>query len=112
MRLVCGADHAGAALKGAIAARLRASGHDVVEVGASTSDPVDYPDPAAEAAAAVSEGRADRAILVCGTGIGMGMVANRFRGVRAAVAHDRLTAEMSRRHNDANVLCLGARVLD
>ena len=80
-------------------------------MGPLAADIVDYPDFGSKASRAVSEGKADRAILICGSGIGMSIVANKYPGVRAALCHDELTAEMSRRHNDANVLCLSADLL-
>jgi len=98
-------------MKAKVIAKLRELGHDVDDVGTQSAESVDYPDFAAEVARAVSEGAADRGVLVCGAGIGMSIVANKFPRVRAAVAHDLFTAEVSRTHNDANVLCMGARVL-
>jgi ribose 5-phosphate isomerase B len=86
-------------------------GHEVVDVGAYTPDAVDYPDIAADVARKVSRGEVDRGILVCGTGLGMCIAANKLHGVRAAPCHDDITAEMSRRHNNANVLCLSADML-
>jgi ribose 5-phosphate isomerase B len=86
-------------------------GHEVEDVGTFTSDAVDYPDIAALVSEKVSRGEVDCGILICGTGLGMCIAANKFRGVRAAPCHDDLTAEMSRRHNDANVLCLSANLL-
>jgi len=90
---------------------LQQLGHEVLDVGPSTRESVDYPDYAFPVALSVSEGRADRGILICGTGIGMCIAANKVRNVRAAPCHDSITAEMSRRHNDANVLCLSADLL-
>ncbi len=112
MRIAVGSDHAGFALRRALQASLAAQGHAVDDCGCPGEESCDYPDYAARVAEAVAAGKADRGILVCGTGIGMSMAANRRRGVRAALVHDRFTARMSREHNDANVLCLGARVLD
>ena len=86
-------------------------GHTAIDMGTETPDSVDYPDFAAKVAQAVSDGEVDRGILICGTGMGMCIVANKFIGVRAACCHDDLTAEMSRSHNDANVLCLSADLL-
>src|SRR3954451_12818251 len=86
-------------------------GHEALDVGPDRRESVDYPDFAFQVGLAVSEGRADRGILICGTGIGMCIAANRAHGVRAAPCHDTVTAEMSRRHNDANVLCLSADLL-
>ena len=112
MKIAAGADHAGFALKEALVERLRAAGHEVVDLGTTSDESVDYPVFAHAVAAQVAAGEAERGLLVCGSGIGMCMAANRHPGVRAA---DCLTVEMadlSRRHNDANVLCLGARLLD
>ncbi len=112
MRIALGCDHAGFALKEAVLEELRARDVEVVDCGTRGTASCDYPDFAAEVAGLVSGGGADRGVLMCGTGLGMAMTANKFRGVRAAVCHDKFTAEMSRRHNNANVLCLGGRVLE
>ncbi|MCU0303104.1 MAG: ribose 5-phosphate isomerase B [Thermoanaerobaculales bacterium] len=104
-------DHAGIGLKAQIVRTLAGLGHEVEDLGPTDATSVDYPDYAHLLARAVSDGRIERGILICGTGIGMSMAANRHPGVRAAVCHDAFTAEMARRHNDANVLCLGARVV-
>jgi ribose 5-phosphate isomerase B len=98
-------------MKAKVVAKLRELEHDVEDVGTQDAESVDYPDFAADVARAVSEGAVDRGILICGAGIGMAMAANKFPRVRAAVVHDLFTAEVSRTHNDANVLCVGARVL-
>jgi len=111
MKLALGADHGGYELKGRIAEYLRALGHEVEDLGTFTEHSVDYPDLAAEVARRVSTAIVEAGILVCGTGQGMAMTANRFAGVRAAVVSDTFSARMSREHNDANVLCLGARVV-
>lgn len=111
MRLAIGADHGGVELKARIADHLRALGHDVQDVGTFGPESCDYPDFAAGVARRVTSGGVERGILVCGTGQGMAMTANRFPGVRAAVVSDTFSARMSREHNDANVLCLGARVV-
>lgn len=110
MKIAVGADHAGVDHKNKIAEMLRGSGHEVEDVGTADETPVDYPDFAAKVARAVAEGRVERGILVCGSGIGMSMAANRVKHVRAALCVDEKAAEISRRHNDANVLCLGGRV--
>jgi ribose 5-phosphate isomerase B len=112
MRIAAGADHAGFGLKDALVARLRDAGHEVVDVGTSSSESVDYPTFAHEVARRVAAGDAARGLLVCGSGVGMCMAANRHPGVRAADCLTGQLAELSRAHNDANVLCLGARVLD
>ena len=104
-------DHAGVDLKGDLIRSLRSLGFEVEDLGPADTSSVDYPDYAHLLARAVADGRIDSGILVCGTGIGMSMAANRHAGVRAAVCHDAYTAEMARRHNNANVLCVGARVI-
>jgi len=109
--IVIASDHAGVQVKAAVVDRLRAAGLAVDDLGPDATDSVDYPDYAHRVAARVADGTAARGILICGTGLGMSMSANRHPGVRAAVCHDAFTAAMARRHNDANVLCLGARVL-
>ena len=111
MKIVVASDHRGFQVKGRILAQAAELGHETIDMGPTTAEIVDYPDFGAKGARSVSEGKADRAILICGSGIGMSIVANKFPGVRAALCHDELTAEMSRRHNDANVLCLSADLL-
>ncbi|MBI3073251.1 MAG: ribose 5-phosphate isomerase B [Deltaproteobacteria bacterium] len=110
MRVVVASDHAGFALKAAIVAALQAKGEAVEDLGCDSEASVDYPVFAARVAERVARGEAERGVLVCGSGIGMSIAANRFRGVRAALCGDGKAAELSRRHNDANVLCLGGRV--
>ena len=112
MQIWIGADHAGVALKDQIRDMLEADHHEVTDQGAHTGESVDYPDFAASVARGVSSGSAERGILVCGTGIGMAIAANKVSGVRAAVCHDLDTVRLSRRHNQANVLALGARTLE
>ncbi len=111
MKIAVASDHRGYGTKSKILATLSELGHDGIDFGPETEDIVDYPDFAASVAKAVSEGEIERGILVCGTGVGMCIVANKFHGVRAAPCHDDITAEMSRLHNDANVLCLSADLL-
>jgi len=111
MRIAIGSDHRGFEVKRRIGSLLERLGHQVVDMGPSSSDSVDYPDYAIQVAKAVSERSVDRGILICGTSIGMCITANKVKGVRAAPCHDSITAEMSRRHNDANVLCLSADLL-
>jgi ribose 5-phosphate isomerase B len=106
-----GADHAGVALKDHLAAVLRAEGFAVQDCGTTGSESVDYPDFAHRVAAVVTSGAAQLGVLVCGTGIGMAIAANRHTGIRCALAHDVTTARMGRAHNNANVLALGARVV-
>jgi len=105
-----GADHAGFPLKEDLKTWLIGRGYDVVDLGTQSAESVDYPDFAVGVGSAVTAGKADRGILVCGTGIGMAMAANKLPGVRAATCSDAFTARMSREHNDANVLALGARI--
>jgi ribose 5-phosphate isomerase B len=112
MKIALGSDHRGFEVKRRIAAVLQQMGHEVEDVGPHSKDSVDYPDYAFKVALAVSAGRAQRGVLICGTGIGMCITANKFKGVRAAPVWDEFTARMSRAHNDANVICLGARVLN
>lgn len=109
MMILMASDHAGFELKELLAERARESGHEVVDLGPAGEDPVDYPDFAHNLARRIEEGQAEFGVLICGTGIGMAMAANRHPGVRAAVCHDAFTAELARRHNNANVLCLGGR---
>lgn len=104
-------DHAGYDLKATLIEDLRAMGHDVLDLGTDSGESVDYPDFADALAAAVKEGRADRGVLVCGSGIGIAMAANRHAGIRAAPCHDETSARLTREHNDANVLALGARLV-
>ncbi len=109
--LALGADHGGVALKNRLAAALVEAGHEVRDYGTDGSASVDYPDFAQAVCAAVEEKRADFGILVCGTGIGMSIAANRHRGIRCGLVHDVTTARLTRAHNDANVLALGARII-
>lgn len=111
MKIAVASDHRGYQVKAKILAQIAELGHEALDYGPCTPESVDYPDFAAGVAQAVSRGEIDRGILICGTGMGMCIVANKFSGVRAAACHDDLTAELSRRHNDANVLCLSADLL-
>ena len=111
MKIVVGSDHGGYAVKEAMKEFLQKLGHEVLDVGTDSDSSVDYPLYGERVARAVSSGKFERGLLCCGTGIGMSMTANKVPGIRAAVCHNAYTAEMSRRHNDANVLCLGGRVL-
>ena len=111
MRIAVGADHLGLPLKDSVKAHLESVGHEVVDFGVTDTTPVDYPDVAVEVAEAIADGRFERAVLVCGTGIGMAMTANKVPGVRAANVADPYSAERARASNDAQVLCLGARVV-
>lgn len=107
-----GADHAGVELKDRLAELLRRDGHELIDRGTNSTESVDYPDFAAAVASDVATGKAERGLLVCGTGVGMAITANKVRGVRAANVRTVEEAELSRQHNDANVLCLGARFID
>ena len=111
MRIAVGVDHRGFSIHDKVVALIRRLGHDAFDMGTHGDDPVDYPDIAASVARLVSAGEVDRGILICGTGLGMCIAANKFPNVRAAPCHDDLTAEISRRHNDLNVLCLSADML-
>ena len=111
MRIAVASDHRGVDLKRAVIAKLNELGHDVTDHGVDGSDSVDYPDFASIVAGQVSDQSNDRGVLICGTGIGMAIAANKFPGVRAAPCNDEVTAEISRRHNDLNVLCLSADLL-
>ncbi len=111
MKIVLGADHGGFDLKEEVKPLLEEMGHEVIDVGCHSTESVDYPEYAKAVCRMVMQEEADRGILVCGTGIGMSMVANRFPGIRAALCHEIFTAAMSRRHNDSNVLCMGGRVI-
>jgi ribose 5-phosphate isomerase B len=111
MRISVGSDHRGVAMRQKIIDLLERLGQEVIDVGAHDEEAIDYPDVAASVARRVSAGEADRGILICGTGLGMSIAANKFPGVRAAPCHDDLTAELSRRHNDLNVLCLSGDIV-
>ena len=111
MRIAIGSDHAGFPLKDHLATALAAAGHAVTDLGTHSTDPVDYPDFAAKVAKAVASGTVDRGIVVCGSGAGACIAANKVKGVRAMVAHDTYTAHQGVEHDDANVLCLGSRVV-
>lgn len=111
MRIALGADHAGFTLKQHLSRLLSEAGHTVFDLGTHSDAPVDYPDFAALVGAAVVDGRADRGIMVCGSGAGACVAANKIKGIRAAVAHDTYTARQAVEHDDVNVLCLGSRVV-
>jgi ribose 5-phosphate isomerase B len=110
LKVAIGCDHGGIDLKKDIIAVLRELGHEVEDQGCNSSDSVDYPSFARAVSTLVQDGECERGILICGTGIGMSMAANRIPGIRAALCHEMFSARMSREHNDANILCLGARV--
>lgn len=111
MRIAVGADHAGFALKENLATYLRERGHEVVDLGTTGADPVDYPDYAEAVGRALLDGRAERAVLVCGSGVGASVAANKLPGIRAAVCHDAYSARQGVEHDDMNVLVLGSRII-
>jgi ribose 5-phosphate isomerase B len=111
VRIALGCDHAGYLLKEEVKAYLRSEGHEVLDLGTDSEEPVDYPSFCAAAAREVAAGRADRAILFGGSGQGEQIAANKVRGIRAALCHDLYTARLSREHNDANVLTMGGRIV-
>ena len=111
MKIAVGCDHNGLTVKKAIMDLLQEEGHSYYDFGCYDSSSVDYPDIAREVAEAVAQKGFDQGVLVCGTGIGMSMTANKVKAVRAALCHDTFSARMSREHNDANVLCLGGNIL-
>ena len=111
MKIACAFDHAGFPLKAMVVETVAGAGHEVIDLGTWSTDPVDYPDTARMAAEAVRNGDADRAVLVCGSGAGVAVAACKFPGVRAVVAHDTYTAHQSVEHDDCNILCLGGRVI-
>jgi len=111
MRVAIGSDHRGVRLRARLVEFIRSIGEEVIDLGSNCTDEVDYPDIAEAVAGMVSRGEAERGILICGTGLGMCIAANKFPGVRAAPCYDDLTAELSRRHNDLNVLCLSGDIL-
>jgi len=111
MRIAFAADHAGFQLKDELAARLAGNGHDVIDLGTNSPSPVDYPDAAEAVADALTRREADRGVIVCGSGAGVSIAANKFPGIRAAVCHDTYTAHQAVEHDDMNVLCIGGRVI-
>ncbi len=111
MKFYVATDHAGIALKDITVEMLRAKGHEVEDLGPYSKDRVDYPDYAVKVSESVLNDPSAHGILICGSGIGMSMAANRFHGIRAALCHDAYTATVARGHNDANVLCFGERIV-
>ncbi len=111
MNIVIGCDHAGFALKGEVVAHLEKAGHSVIDVGTYSADSCHYPVYARAVCQKILSGEAERGILICGTGIGMSIAANKHRGIRAACCSDTFSARLTREHNDANVLCFGERVV-
>ena len=110
-RVAVGADHRGSEAAKSIAESLRRAGHEVTVFASDADTPCDYPEPAWKVGQAIRGAQADRGVLICGTGIGMSIAANKIPGVRAAVVHDEMTSQLSRAHNDANVICLSADLL-
>lgn len=111
MKIAVGCDHAGFALKQTVVEAIQSLGHTVFDCGTNNCDRVDYPDYAALAAEAIQQGRCDRAILICGSGVGVCITANKFTSIRACVCHDCYSAHQSVEHDNLNVLCLGARII-
>ncbi len=111
MRIVIGSDHAGVEMKAKLMEDLRSGGHRVIDVGTQTTEPVDYPDYAEKVAGAISDGSAERGVLICGSGVGVSVAANKIPGIRAGICHDGYSAHQGVEHDDMNVLVLGARVI-
>src|SRR5262245_49825819 len=111
MRVAVSGDHAGFEMKRDLAAELARQGYEVLDLGTQSTDPVDYPDCATVVASAIRDGNADRGVIVCGSGAGVSIAANKYPGIRAAVCHDCYTAHQAVEHDDMNVLCMGARVI-
>ena len=111
MKIAIGCDHAGFALKDTVVKQVQQLGHEVLDCGTFCPDSVDYPDFAQKVAAAVSSGQAARGILICGSGVGVCVAANKFKGIRASICHDAYTAKQAVEHDALNVLCLGARII-
>ena len=111
MIVACGFDHAGVPLRDRLLKEIAAEGHEVLDLGTDSSDPLDYPDKVLEVGHAVLSGRAERGVLVCGSGAGVSVAACKIRGIRAATIHDTYTAHQAVEHDDVNVLCLGGRVI-
>lgn len=111
MKIAIGADHGGFNLKKEIVALLEELGHEYKDFGTHSADSIDYPDVAIPVAEAVAAGEFDRGILICGTGIGIGIAANKVKGIRAALVHDSFSAKATRQHNDSNIMTMGERVI-
>ena len=111
MRIVIGSDHAGWSLKGAVIDHIKKLGHQVVDVGSYDDKPVDFPDVARKVAGKIASGEVERGIMVCGTGVGASIAANKMKGIRAAVCHDVHSAHQSVEHDDVNVMCIGAKIV-
>ena len=111
MRIACAFDHAGFPLKSTILEHIRSLGHEVHDAGSYNADPVDFPDIAKAVTSAITEGKAERGMMVCGTGVGASIAANKVKGIRAAVCHDVHSAHQSVEHDDVNVMCIGAQIV-
>jgi ribose 5-phosphate isomerase B len=111
MRIVIGSDHAGFPLKSTIVEHVKGLGHEVHDAGSYDPRPIDFPDVAKSVTSAITEGRADRGLMVCGTGVGAAIAANKVKGIRAAVCHDVHSAHQSVEHDDVNVMCIGAQIV-
>jgi len=111
MRLVVGSDHAGWSLKSSLIAHIKSLGHEVVDVGSYDENPVDFPDIARQVAAKIRSGEVARGIMVCGTGVGASIAANKMKGIRAAVCHDVHSAHQAVEHDDVNMMCIGAKIV-
>ena len=111
MIVACGFDHAGVPLRERLLAEIAAEGHEVLDLGTDSTEPIDYPDKALAVGRAVVEGRAERGVIVCGSGAGVSVAACKIRGIRAATIHDTYTAHQAVEHDGVNVLCLGGRVI-
>ncbi len=111
MNIAVACDHGGFPLKAKVTEIVRAAGHEVLDLGTNSADPVDYPDYARAIGEAIQQGRAERGVLLCGSGIGACVAANKLKGIRAGVAHDTYSAHQGVEHDDMNVLCLGARII-
>jgi ribose 5-phosphate isomerase B len=111
MKISVAADHAGFPLQDQVLAAVRTAGHEIVDLGTHSTDPVDYPDYARAVGEAIQQGRAERAVLLCGSGVGACVAANKMTGIRAGVCHDTYSAHQGVEHDDMNVLCLGARII-
>lgn len=111
MKIACAFDHAGFTLRDEVLGSVQAAGHEVIDLGVRSAEPVDYPDVARKVGRAISSGVAERGILVCGSGAGVSVAATKIDGVRAATIHDEYTAHQAVEHDDVNVLCLGSRVI-
>jgi len=111
MKIAVAADHGGFPLKARVIETIRAAGHEVLDLGTNSSDPVDYPDYAKALGEAIQQGQAERGVLLCGSGVGACVAVNKMRGIRGGICHDTYSAHQGVEHDDMNVLCLGARII-